>query len=969
MKPIRIDSDPSAWQTTGHNKTRRVSLGVLLIALVFRGPLSGQHQARGADPSADASSEAEFFEKKIRPVLVERCFECHSIAANEPGGGLLLDSAAGLRKGGESGEVVLAGRPNESRLIQALRYDGLEMPPSGKLAPAIVADFERWIANGVYDPRGESPMARTTRAIDIEGARQRWSIRPIATPAPPTIDGDSTLEAIDRYIVARLESAKLSLSPPADRRVWLRRVMIDLIGLPPTAEEVAEFLADDSAEAPAKVVDRLLASPQYGERWGRHWLDVARYADTKDQVLLFGPDRVRPYAYTYRDYVTMALALDTPYDRFIHEQLAADLIEPKVEPWRLAAMGFLTLGRLFDENPHDIYDDRIDTVTRGLLALTVACARCHDHKYDAIRSSDYYALYGVFASSEAPLESPLIEGTSPGPEADEFENQVGPKRRQLSELIETQYASIQETARERVGDYLARVATRTPDLTETAIFYLSLSPDDLRPQIVGRWRRLIEQAPDDDPVFGPWRIMTRLSDATFAAEAGPALAKISATPTGVETGQVNPLIKQSFLASPPKSKEEVARAYGAALLAAYRGAARTGASSIDSSSIDTNGAARDQLASLMKGTRSPIDFPKANTYLYMARVERGTFGSLRQEMDKLAVLSAGAPPRAMSLVDCAEPYAPRVFNRGNPSQPGEPTARRFLKLLAGDNPPPFPRGSGRLDLAESITSSDQPLAARVIANRLWMHHFGEPLASSPSDFGVRGDPPTHPELLDYLAWRLRTDGWSLKRLHREITLSKVYGQRSDDRPECRAVDPDNRLWWRAQRRRLDLESTRDSAIAVAGALDRAIGGRPVELVTQPANRRRTLYGLVDRQDLPGLYRAFDFANPDTSAERRPRTTVPQQALFLMNSPFMREQAKRLAALEEIAGEAPGEARIVALYRRLFGRPPTLDELALGEEFVKSAESGAAPRSASEPLAPWEQYAQVLLMSNEFMFVD
>ena len=374
--------------------------------------------AAGEDPAG-----SDLFETKVRPVLVEHCYDCHSAQAKKLKGNLLLDTPEGMRKGGDSGPAVVPGKPDESLLIQAVRYEdeSTKMPPKGKLPADTVAVLERWISGGAPGPSVHpvrAPSAGSSRRIDFAAGRKHWSFQPVTRHEPPPIkDRAWPRSPVDPFVLAKLEAAGLTPSPPADRRTLLRRAYYDLIGLPPTAEEIDAFERDRSADAFARVVDRLLASPRYGERWGRHWLDVARYADTKDGVLMFGDDRVRPYAYTYRDYVIRALNEDLPFDRFIREQLAADVVAPKDEPWRLAAMGFLTLGRMFDNNIHDQIDDKIDTVSRGLLGLTVACARCHDHKYDPIPTADYYSLYGIFASTETPFELPLIDARRRDPDA------------------------------------------------------------------------------------------------------------------------------------------------------------------------------------------------------------------------------------------------------------------------------------------------------------------------------------------------------------------------------------------------------------------------------------------------------------------------------------------------------------------------------------------------------------------------
>jgi hypothetical protein len=907
----------------------------------------------------------DYFEKRVRPVLAEHCYRCHSAQAKSPRGGLRLDTREGLRKGGESGPAVVPGKPAESLLLRAVRHaEGVTpMPPRGRLPAAAVADLENWVAAGAPDPRAR--VAATTAGPDLEAARRHWAFRPIRAPALSEVkDRQWPRTPVDRFVLARLEERGLLPSPPADRRTLLRRVSFDLTGLPPTPDEVDAFLADKSPDAYEKVVDRLLASPAYGERWGRHWLDVARYADTKDGVLMFGDNRIRPYAYTYRDYVIRAFNEDLPFDRFVHEQLAADLIEPKVEPWRLAAMGFLTLGRMFDNNIHDILDDRIDTVTRGLLGLTVACARCHDHKYDPIPTADYYSLYGVFASSEAPLVPPLVGGPEDFPGRDRFEKQFAPKRQEVEGMLDRQFALLSEEARRRVGDYLVRAATTEPDPLETAIYFLSLAPDDLRPPIVARWRNyLAQRARPEDPMFGPWHELLALPAADFTRQAREVVRRWQSRSPGVRPGQVNPLVRDALAAAPLSGRADVARAYGDLLRRVYEESKRPApAGAADDAE------ARRQLLELVTGQTSPAYFPRSQTPLYMSRTDKDAFGSKVQELDRMAVRSPDAPPRAMVLYDAPEPVHPHVFLRGNPSRPGPAVPRQFLWVLADESRKPFPHGSGRLDLARAITDPENPLTARVIVNRVWMHHFGEPLVDTPNDFGTRSTPPAHPELLDYLARTLQRDGWYLKRLHRLILLSSTYRQASFDRPACRQADPDNRLLWRMNRRRLDLEAMRDSLLLLSGRLERGMGGRPVDAAGDPRCRRRTVYGLVDRQSLPGLYRAFDFASPDQSADRRPRTTVPQQALFGMNAPFVHEQARALVARPEVAREADPARRVAALHRLTLCRAPSAEEVRLALDFL--AEAGKSELQAEKSkLDPWGQYAQVLLLTNELLFLD
>jgi len=919
-------------------------------------------RARGDD---GASARADFFESKVRPILVERCYACHSSQAESVKGSLVLDSAEGLRKGGDTGPALVPGKPDESLLIQAVGYDddAVQMPPKRKLPDAEIAVLRQWVATGATFPAptaaGAAP-AKATAGIDFEQARKHWSYQPVRRHGAPAVSNRSwSASPIDPFVLAKLEAAGLSPSPEADRRTLLRRVSYDLIGVPPTLDEIEAFEADRGSDAYARVVDRLLASPRYGERWGRHWLDVARYADTKDGVLMFGDDRVRPYAYTYRDYVIRSFNDDTPYDQFVREQIAADATAPKDEPWRLAALGFLTLGRMFDNNIHDQIDDKIDTVSRGLLGLTVSCARCHDHKYDAIGIADYYSLYGVFAGSEPPLELPLIEAPEKTPACLPFEAQAAAKRAEIKKFIDAQYALLSEEARKRGGDYLVHAATKPVDPLETAIFFMSLDPDQLRPPMISRWRRFLKQrATDDDPIFGPFADLMKQPDDALPAQAVAIVARWASRPAGTAPGALNPMVYATLTQASIKTRADVARAYGDLLRHVYEDSKKASPEPAD--------AARRQILDILEDPDGPSSFRKGQLWAYMSRADKDMYGGKVVELDRMTAKAAAVAPRAMVLADAEEPYEPRVFVRGNPGQPGDRVPRRFLQVLAGDVPKPFSHGSGRHDLAIAVADPKNPLTGRVIVNRVWMHHFGEPLVSTPSDFGARSTPPSHPELLDDLTARFQEAGWSLKNLHRLILLSSAYRQASADRPECREVDPENRLLWRVNRRRLDFEAMRDTLLAVSGRLDPAMGGKPVDVSGDPKNGRRTVYGLVDRQSLPAVFRAFDFANPDLSAERRALTTVPQQALFSMNAPLVVEQAVALVSRPEVARQAASDGKIQGLYRLILARSASPDEVHLAQGFLDARDDAFAAQPKLDRLA---QLAQVLMMTNEMMFVD
>ena len=759
----------------------------LLLGLSIVPALAGM--AQGADPRG-----AEFFEKHVRPVFVAKCQSCHGPKRQQ--GGLRLDSRAALMKGSENGAAIVPGDPEKSPLIRAIRYDGdIQMPPKGKLPAEAIAHLTDWVKMGAPWPEVEDKAQTQTLSV-AEVRRTHWSFQPVKKPALPAVkDAARVATPIDAFVLARLEAKGLTLSPAADRRTLIRRVSMDLHGLPPTPEEVAAFEADRTPDAYARLVDRLLTSPRYGERWGRHWLDVARYADSKGYV--FTDERRYPFAYTYRDYVIRAFNEDLPYDQFIVHQLAADQLPLGEDKRPLAALGYLTLGRRFLNNIHDIIDDRIDVTMRGLQGMTVGCARCHDHKFDPIPQKDYYSLYGVFASSEEPKDLPLIG-----------------KPEQTAEL------------------------------------------------------------------------------AAFETE----LTKRKAA---VET---------------------------------YRNEHK------------------DELA---KGNRKFRDGLRA----------------LQKKVDQWQATAPAAPPRAMVLIDKPTPEAPHIFLRGNPRNPGPKVPRQFLEVVAGEKRQPFRQGSGRLELARAIADRNNPLTVRVLVNRVWRWHFGHGLVRTPSDFGLRGEPPTHPELLDWLAATFMDEGWSMKKLHRLILLSNTYQQTSSDDPRLSQTDPENRLLARMNRQRLDFEAMRDSLLAVAGRLDTTIGGRAVELTTAPFSQRRSVYGFIDRQNLPGLFRTFDFASPDTSTPQRYTTTVPQQALFLMNSPFAIEQARHFLQRPDVAGQTKDEAKIKRMYQLAYGRSAEVDEIALGLRFLSEARKRDEEKKPALSLSAWEQYAQVLLLSNEFAFVD
>jgi mono/diheme cytochrome c family protein len=933
-----------------------------LASLLFALALPCLARAAEATPQQE-----EFFEKQVRPVLAEHCWKCHGPTKQESE--LRLDSPAAMARGGASGEKLLSANAGESYLLKVVKHEGdVKMPPESKLSDEQIASLAGWISQGAPWPKSIGAEPTTLSALERVGPhrREHWAYQPVARPAVPAAVSGWSRSDIDRFVEAKLSEKGLTPSPEADRRTLIRRLTFDLHGLPPTFEEVESFAADEAPNGYERLVDRLLASPRYGERWGRHWLDVARYADTMGYA--FDRDRRYPYAYTYRDYVIDALNRDLPYDRFVLEQIAADQLEgvgPASDPRPLAALGFITVGRKFIAI-QDTYDDQVDVVMRGLQGLTVGCARCHDHKYDAIPSEDYYSLYGVFANCNEPppQDLPLIAEPSQAAGYAEFQQELAKLQGEVDKYVTEKRAEVINTARAKTVDYLVRVANENlKDDLLAKLSFLSLKPEEVRRRLIERWRDYLkDRAKPEHPTLGLWAELTALPGDGFAQKAAEKLEAWKARPVGLAPGSANNKVREAFLASPPQERNDVARIYGQLLTSAWESWKAAGANDAALDKLDEE---TRQLALMMVAKDAPTEVPADQIRQVFNRAERDHATQLEQKVRALQVNSPVAPPRAMVLRDREKPEEPRVLIRGNVNRPGKQVARQFPVVLTLGDRKPFTHQSGRLDLARQIVDPSNPLTRRVIVNRLWMEHFGEPLVDTPSDFGVRTPRPVHAELLDNLATYLLDQGWSLKALHRYLVTSATYRQASHDRPECAAVDPENRLLWKMNRRRLEWEALRDSMLYAAGRLDAATGGRPVELTNSPFPLRRTIYGNIDRQDLPNLFRVFDIASPDQSSPRRPRTTIPQQSLFLMNSPFSLEQGQALASRAEIAAASEPRERILRLYQAALGRRPTDREINLAQQFVDRASQDPA----GAQLNPWEQLAQLLLMTNEFAYVD
>ena len=888
----------------------------------------------------------EFFERRIRPVLADKCYGCHNSKMATPLGGLRLDTREGLARGGAGGKIVEPGDPGASRLVQALSHRaGIKMPPTGKLPDAQIADFEAWIKMGAPDPR-------TGRSV-TNAAQNGWAFQPVKRPPVPEVRKRGWVQSpVDAFVLARLEKERLAPAPPADRRSLLRRVTFDLIGLPPTIQEMDDFLADTSPGAYAKVVERLLASPHYGERWARHWLDLVRYAETNGHE--YDNDKQDPWR--YRDYVIRAFNSDLPYNQFVQEHIAGDL--PGFR--RLRAGGTMwdsplaTTSYWFNEvlnsatdsekSRADDVDNQIDVFGKTFLGLTVACARCHDHKFDPIPTADYYALAGVLHSTdlrEAALDSP---------------DQMAQLRDLSAKILR-----------------IKRQLGSTPQPPQATIEY---RPED----------KIYERFDGRD--FGAWVPQ----GVAFGAQPQSGAADSRAAGSDVFVGT---------LTSPKfRTGKEL---YLHVRIAGTKGADKLKERGPLRFTIVADGYKGQHIIS--GGSDTPewktltLTFERERT-CYFEIVDRSrdghivvdeiVFSSSKQppptsgedvppaeplQSAEIAQLEAQVPESEFAMVaedrDCRDV---RLHLRGSHQNLGDPVPRRFLQAIAGESQPPIKSGSGRAYIAGWMSSDKNPLTARVMVNRLWKHHFGQGLVRSIDNFGRMGEPPTHPELLDYLASEFMAGGWSVKNLHRRMVLSSAYQMSSEASPESARIDPANKLLQHMSVRRLEAEAIRDSILAVSGNLNSALygpsipphiseyqngRGRP-QSGALDGDGRRSIYIQVRRNFMTPMFVAFDYPSPISTIGARTVSTVPSQALMMMNNEFVASQASLWAARVSTSTATPPD-RIRSMYLEAFGRPAKAAEIAKIESFVASqgerAETGV-----------WADVAHVLLNSAEFLFV-
>lgn len=923
------------------------------------------------------------FNRQIRPLLTEYCLHCHGPDANQRKADLRLDLEIEAKK-----SSIVSKMSADSELMHRVRSTDADsvMPPpsSGKTLSKTQMDLlGQWID---------------------EGAKyaDHWAFQPIAK----SIDLLSTLPTneasgsspIDRFLSEKLSKADLTYSREITRTQFIRRASFDLIGLPPTWDEVVAFENDKTEGHIERLVDRLLESPRYGERWGRHWLDIARYADTHGGAAI--GFTTFPFSYTYRDYVIGAFNRNLPFDRFILEQIAADQLEQAEDSPSLAALGFLTVGMQF-RNYHDTIDDQIDVITRGLMGLTVACARCHDHKFDAIPTTDYYSLYACIAPSKSPSELPKIGDATDIAARQKYQDDLNELTAKLKHFARDQNEVMRNRLRMQVGMYLTEIAKGTGE-QDLSTEFLSYRTDDIRPLIFNRWRDYLAGLSKTDPVFGPWLEMQswgKTSPDDFAtkrdAYLNPLVAELDAvgrTPDKVHALRGNPpkwnsLIVDALVERKPNSLTEAADSYGKvfeqeqrlwlqAMLDASNEASFDGKILPDDHAqhLVVNSPSHVQLRNHLYAPGTPFEVSDEEAMRLTNRTINDLISGKKGAIHSLNLSSAGSPPRAMSLREEPLPKDNFVFVRGNPLARGPLVLPKFITVLSGNKTSSFENGKRRLGLAQSVVSKSNPLTSRVIVNWAWQNHFGIGLVRTPDDFGTRGLPPTHPELLDYLADEFKKNDWSMKWLHRQIMLSQAYRQGAIENESNRQKDPENHLLWRMPRRRLDFESMRDAMLAVSDELDLTMGGRPIDLNATPAIPRRSVYGFVNRDIIANLMSTFDSANPNACTAKRPETTVPQQTLFALNSDFIQDRAKRLASLTHSSTNPSAsmtqEARIVATVRRVLGRTPTEFNLDRAKRFIEDAASATdSKNSAPDPERKWIQLAHALMASNEFVFLD
>lgn len=935
-----------------------------LCSFAVCGVLLGSPLPATAEEQQSTSEQIEFFEKRIRPVLVEQCYSCHSKAAKKIQGGLLLDTRAGIRAGGDSGPGVVPGDEEESLVLSALRHESFEMPPKGRLAESVLRDFATWIREGAVDPR-EGEATKATSAIDIEHGKSFWAFRPIETAKVPSVrDKAWPVSAIDAFLLRRLEQHGLRPSHDADRVSLIRRAYYALIGLPPSPEAVDAFLADQQPHAFAAVIDQLLQSKQFGERWGRHWLDVVRYAESSGggRTLLFRD------AWRYRDYVIDAFNRDLPFDQFLTEQIAGDLLPSddwRTRRQRLVATAFLLLGptnyELQDKDvlEMDIVDEQLDTLGKAMLGMTLGCARCHDHKFDPIPMADYYALAGILKSTKSVIHSNVST----------WNVTDLPLPREAEQTI-----SIHEGEVAQLKKQIARVQRRLKHESDKERIepesLVGIVVDDEMAELVGSWTKSTAVRGfvganyiHDDGQRSERRAAIFTPDLEAAGEYEVLVSHTPATNRSRRVAIRVRHVSGETLKYVDQTKSPPSRG-SLTSLGVYQlspGNAQVVISNEDATKgVVIADAVVFRDVRLKDGQQPDEKGDSKETEDLQTR--------LRQLEKQLKTLEASGPsrPRAMAVGEREQIGDIHLAIRGVVHNKGPRIPRGVLQVATWDESmTDIPaKSSGRRELAEWITHPQNPLMARVFVNRVWYWLFGEGLVRTVDNFGATGETPTHPELLDYLAAEFIEDGFSTKRLIRRLMLTRLYQleTRADD--HARDLDPDNRLWWRMNRQRLDAESLRDTLLVMAGELNTKVGGphmtpgTKTEYGYQFNSNRRSVYLPVFRNTLPEIFSTFDFADPNVQGGRRTTSTIAPQALYLMNHTFVIDQTRKAARvlLEKQFGSQ--DDRIEYAYRSVLGRRPSREEHALAAEFLVGDQAGK-----------WALFLQTLVQSIDFRYVN
>jgi Protein of unknown function (DUF1549)/Protein of unknown function (DUF1553)/Planctomycete cytochrome C len=914
---------------------------------------------------AQGPEQLEYFEKNVRPVLVTNCQPCHN--AKTKSSGLDLSSAGGFTAGGAGGALIAKDQPESSRLLKVVGYeDSLKMPPMGKLKPEQIETLTNWVKMGAPWPGADVSAAVVAPSPKKEFTAEQksfWAFQSVKDPAVPKVKDSRWVKTpVDAFILAKLEEKGLKPAPPAQKTALLRRATFDVTGLPPTEQEIKDFLADQSPEAFEKVVDRLLASPRYGERWGRHWLDVARYADSTGN----DEDHRYPYAWRYRDYVIAAFNNDLPYDQFVREQIAGDLLPPgpneKFNSRGLVATGFLALGAKalaqVDKKKmlYDVWDEQVDVTSRAFLGLTMACARCHDHKFDPILTKDYYSMIGMFASTRsfekanqgvASLLYRPMETDDEYKVYQAYQAKVGLVNLKADVLLDAESQKAAEKAAGQVADYMQAARNVYANGATTAD---AAKEKGLDAAVLNKWIKLLT------------------SPRAIADTSVPFL--------------------DEWLQAPREKVTEVAQAYQKryqdALAEHYKGVAKNQAAAQKKLEAgepvkeSTKVESKDAFFNVVFAQNGPLTIPAKEREKYCSDEVKQQVKELRAKADELK--KAGPPePDMADAVSEDKPVQQKVLLRGDYNSPGDDAPRAVPAILTKAEPPPAAfNGSGRLETANWISSPQNPMTARVMVNRLWMWHFGEGIVATPDNFGRMGSRPTHPELLDYLASRFVEGGWSIKKMQRMMMLSSAYQMATDTDDKTMAADPENTLLSRFNRQRLDVEEIRDGMLAIDGTLDSTMGGTlqtgfgtdsensAGRLSLNPETvKRRTVYLPLRRSNLPTLLNLYDFGDATTVNGKRSLTNVAPQALFMMNSEFVTERAKNVTkALLENTGLSDRD-RMEEMFVKALDRKPAPDEVDAAFTYMNRFKE----KFHADDAAAWQSFFHILLTSNEFIYLE